>query len=128
VEKLTPDLTPQPLSLVGKGEKSKSLSYKERGMEVEFSISREKSDANCMFFKVKATMKFSTLFTSTHITTSISLLFGVSNKVDIDVNDNNNSSSKAVNNSHILSTHSPNMYGMKSFDTAFLAYQMMGLG
>jgi hypothetical protein len=33
VEKLASDLTPLPPSLEGKGEKSKPLSYKERGLE-----------------------------------------------------------------------------------------------
>jgi len=36
VEKLTPDLTPQPPSLVGKGEKSKPLSLQGRGLERGF--------------------------------------------------------------------------------------------
>ncbi|BAT56171.1 unknown protein [Nostoc sp. NIES-3756] len=36
VEKLTPDLTPQPSSLQEKGEQLKPLPYKERGLERGF--------------------------------------------------------------------------------------------
>jgi hypothetical protein len=43
VEKQTRNLTPQPPSLVGKGENSKPLSLQERGMEARFSRFREKS-------------------------------------------------------------------------------------
>ncbi|BAB74264.1 asr2565 [Nostoc sp. PCC 7120 = FACHB-418] len=46
VEKLTPNLTPQPPSLPGKGEQSKPLSLQGRGLERGFPDT-VKSQTNC---------------------------------------------------------------------------------
>jgi len=73
-------------------------------------------------------MKFFTLFTTTHITAGIPLLYKAKTRTSVVVTNNKNLSSKAVSNSHTLSTYPQNNGGIKSFDTAFVAYQMMGLG
>ncbi|MDZ7955633.1 hypothetical protein [Nostoc sp. DedQUE09] len=72
-------------------------------------------------------MKFPTSLTSTHIIAHITLLFGVGNKVYINISDDKKLISTAVNNSHTLSKRSQDTGALKSFDTAFVAYQMMGL-
>ncbi|MCC5642999.1 hypothetical protein LC607_08620 [Nostoc sp. CHAB 5824] len=72
-------------------------------------------------------MKFSISLTSTHIITHITLLFGVGNKVHINISNDKKLISTAVNNSHTLSNRSQDTGALKSFDTAFVAYHMMGL-
>jgi len=46
VEKVTPDLTPQPPSLLGKGEKSKPLSSWGRGLENRVVLYNQRKNTN----------------------------------------------------------------------------------
>lgn len=72
-------------------------------------------------------MKFPTLLTSRNIIADITLLFGVGNKVHPNISSNKTIISAPENNYHTLPNYSQNTGAMKSFDTAFVAYQMMGL-
>lgn len=72
-------------------------------------------------------MKFPTLLTSRNIIADITLLFGVGNKVHPNISSNKTIISALENNYHTLPNYSQNTGAMKSFDIAFVAYQMMGL-
>ncbi|BAY74504.1 hypothetical protein NIES25_09170 [Nostoc linckia NIES-25] len=76
---------------------------------------------------MRGTMKFPTLLTSRNIIADIALLFGVDKKVHPNISTNKTIISAPENNYHTLPNYSQNTGAMKSFDTAFVAYQMMGL-
>ncbi|WP_445637583.1 hypothetical protein [Nostoc sp. DSM 114161] len=72
-------------------------------------------------------MKFPTLLTYRNIIAEITLLFRADNKVHPNISSNKTIISAPENNYYTLPNYSQNTGAMKSFDTAFVAYQMMGL-
>lgn len=70
-------------------------------------------------------MKFSSLSISIDTLTDITLLLKLANSVNLACNNKINSFGEAKNNSPNSPINLPNAE-MKTFDTAFIAYQIMG--